>query len=158
MTPEAISTVRATAPALKEHGKAITQRMYEIAFEARPDTRHLFSNTWMVSSNAGRRQAAALAACVYAYAVHIDNPDALGQAIESIAGKHVNAKVLPETYPLIGECLLAAIKDVLGDTATPQVISAWEEAYGALAGILIERERTLYKERTDKLFRIQEAR
>ena len=39
MKAETIEIVKATAPVIKEHGQAITQRMYEIAFAARPDAR-----------------------------------------------------------------------------------------------------------------------
>ena len=77
MKAETISTIKATAPVLKEHGQAITQRMYEIAFDARPDARQLFATTWMVSSEEGRKQAGRLAGAVYAYAEHIDDLEKL---------------------------------------------------------------------------------
>jgi nitric oxide dioxygenase len=66
MKAETIEIVKATAPVIKEHGQAITQRMYEIAFAARPDARHLFTTTWMVNSEEGRKQAGRLAGAVYA--------------------------------------------------------------------------------------------
>ena len=45
----------------------------------------------------------------------------------------------------MGKHLLAAIKDVLADAATDDVIAAWGEAYGLLAEIFIERERAIYE-------------
>ena len=53
MNPDTVEIVKATAPVLKEHGEKITQRMYEIAFQARPDTRRFFENTWMVNAEEG---------------------------------------------------------------------------------------------------------
>ena len=47
MKPETIAIVKATAPVIQEMGTLITQRMYEIAFEARPDLRRFFRTTWM---------------------------------------------------------------------------------------------------------------
>ena len=158
MKAETIEIVKATAPVIKEHGQAITQRMYEIAFAARPDARHLFTNTWMVNSEEGRKQAGRLAGAVYAYAQNIDELGKLRGPVEHIANSHVDAKVLPETYPVIGQCLMVAIKDVLGDEATPEIISAWEEAYDALGDILIGREGEIYKERNDALFPVEESR
>ena len=158
MTPETIKIVKATAPIIKEKGQDITQRMYEIAFDTRPDARQFFVNTWMVDSEQGRRQAGLLAKACYAYASNIDDLGKLAPAVESIAQKHVDTKVLPETYPVIGECLLAAIKDVLGEAATPEILSAWAEAYGSLADIFIEREKQIYKERDNQLFPVEEAR
>lgn len=158
MSPDTVEIVKATAPVLKEHGEKITQRMYEIAFQARPDTRRFFENTWMVNAEEGRKQAGRLANAVYAYASHIDELEKLGGVVEHIAQKHVQTKILPETYPVIGECLLAAMKDVLGDAATPEVLEAWEEAYGVLADIFIKREREIYQEQDNELFPVEASR
>jgi nitric oxide dioxygenase len=57
----------------------------------------------------------------------------------------VEARILPEQYPLIGAKLLEAMKDVLGEAATEEVIDAWGEAYNALANIFIGTEAKLYK-------------
>ena len=155
MKPGTIEIVKATAPVLKEHGRKITQRMYEIAFQLRPDLRPFFANTWMKDPEAGRKQAEQLAAAVYAYALHIDELEKLSKGVEKITKVHIAAKIIPEMYPVIGECLLAAMKDVLGDAATPEVLEAWEEAYGALAEILINREREIYQEQDKELFPVK---
>ena len=158
MKAKTISIIKATAPVFREHGNAITQRMYEIVFDARPDTRQLFATSWMVSSEEGRKQAGRLARAVYACAQRIDDRGKLVKAVEYIAQRHVETKVLPETYPVIGQSLMAAIKDVLGDAATPEIIGAWQEAYDALADIFIQREGAIYKERNGALFPVEEAR
>ena len=158
MNPDTVKIVKATAPVVKEHGQKITQRMYEIAFQARPDTRRFFENTWMVNAEEGRKQAGRLANAVYAYASHIDELEKLGGVVEHIAQKHVQTKILPERYPVIGECLLAAMKEVLGDAATPEVLEAWEEAYGALADIFIKREQEIYQDQDAELFPVEASR
>jgi nitric oxide dioxygenase len=145
ISQKTIDIVKATAPAVKEHGEKITSRMYEIAFAERPDYKLGFENTWMVDAH-GNGQAKKLAASVYAYATHIDRLDELAAAVERIAHKHVEARILPEQYSLIGAKLLEAMKDVLGDAATEEVIDAWSEAYSALANIFIDAEAKLYKE------------
>ena len=155
MNPKTIEIVKETAPVVKEPGLKITLRMYEIAFESRPDLRQLFVNTWMKSPEEGRKQANQLAAAVYAYASNIDELEKLSKAVEIIAKAHVNTKIIPEMYPVIGECLLAAMKDVLGGAATPEVLEAWEEAYGALAEIFINREREIYQDRNSELFPVK---
>jgi len=157
MRQKTIDIVKATTPVVKEHGAKITQRMYEIAFEERPDLRRFFENTWMKDIEGGRKQAGKLAASVYAYAQHIDELEKLSPAVEHIAHVHVNTKVLPETYPVIGECLLAAMKDVLGEAATPEILEAWTEAYGALADIFINREREIYKQEDSQMFLPKDA-
>jgi nitric oxide dioxygenase len=55
----------------------------------------------------------------------------------------VSLGVRPDQYPIVGEHLLGAIKAVLGDAATEDIISAWAQAYGNLADILMGRESEL---------------
>ncbi|MDV3002002.1 MAG: Flavohemoprotein [Chroococcopsis gigantea SAG 12.99] len=157
MKQETIDIVKATTPVVKEHGHKITQRMYEIAFEEHPDLRAFFESTWMKNAEEGRRQAGKLADSVYSYASHIDELEKLNQAVEHIAHVHADSKIIPETYPIIGECLLAAMKDVLGEAATPEILSAWAEAYEALSAIFINREKEIYKEKNSQMFSPEEA-
>ena len=52
--------------------------------------------------------------------------------------------ILPEHYPHVAEALLRAIRDVLGDAATDDILAAWGEAYWFLAHALIGREKAIY--------------
>ncbi len=137
-----IDVVKSTAPVIKEHGKTITSRMYEIMFATHPEVKSQFD----MSAQANGTQPAKLATAVYAYATHIDDLGALKSAVDKIAHRHVATHVLPEQYPVVGECLLQAIQDVLGDAATPEVMTAWTKAYQALAEIFIDREQQIYQE------------
>jgi len=129
--------IKSTAPLLKEHGEAITTAMYKIMFAKYPEAEALFKD-------AEPDQYKKLANMVYAYAANIDNLDSLQSGIEKVAQIHVNANILPKHYPWVGESLLAAIKEVLGDAATPEILDAWEEAYGILAQVFIAREEEIY--------------
>lgn len=71
VSQKTIEIVKATAPTLKEKGHEITKRMYQIAFEERPEYKRFFETTWMQHIDGGS-QPAKLAASVYAYATHID--------------------------------------------------------------------------------------
>lgn len=140
MTNETKAIIKATAPVLKEHGEAITTAMYKVLFEKYPETQELFKN-------ADPDQHKKLASAVYAYAANIDKLENLGKGIEQMATVHVNTNVQPEHYPMVGDALLQAIKTVLGDAATDEIIAAWAEAFGFLAGVLINREKELYAEK-----------
>jgi nitric oxide dioxygenase len=135
--------IKSTAPVIKEHGEAITTAMYEIMFAKYPEAKALFKN-------AEPDQYKKLANMVYAYAANIDNLDSLQSGIEKVAQIHVDTNVLPKHYPWVGESLLAAIKKVLGEAATPEILNAWEEAYGFLANVFIAREKELYDEKLAK--------
>ena len=128
--------VKATAPVLQDKGVEITTRMYARMAEEQPKLKALF-----VNSRDG--QADRLAAAVLAYAQNIEKLEALGPSIEAIAKKHVSAKVLPKHYPIVGQLLLAAMQDVLGDAINDEILEAWKEAYFYLADIFIEKEASI---------------
>ncbi|HWT51485.1 MAG TPA: NO-inducible flavohemoprotein [Caulobacter sp.] len=130
-----IAVVKATVPALAEHGAAITAAMYARLFQDE-HIRALFNQANQESGS----QVKALAGAVLAYARNIDNLGALGPAVERMAQKHIGYNILPEHYPYVATALLGAIKDVLGEAATDDILNAWGEAYWALANILMGHE------------------
>lgn len=134
--------VKSTAPVLAEHGTTITTVFYRNLFEAHPELLNVFNH----ANQAQGRQQAALANAVYAAAVHIDNLENILPAVVQIAHKHVSLGIKPEHYPIVGEFLLKAIKEVLGEAATDEILTAWEEAYGVIAGAFIGVEDSMYKE------------
>lgn len=136
------SIIKSTVPVLAEHGTAITTVFYKNMFEAHPELLNIFNHA---NQKKGRQQAA-LANTVYAAAVHIDNLEAILPAVVQIANKHVSLGVKPEHYPIVGEYLLKAIKEVLGDAATDDIINAWAEAYGVIADAFIGVEHKMYEE------------
>jgi len=142
LSDKTIDLVKATVPALETHGLTITRRMYERMFQ-NPDIRDLFNQSHHGETGS---QPKALAVAVLAYARNIDNLGALASRVERIAQKHVGLNILPEHYPAVAEALLGAIKDVLGDAATDEILAAWGEAYWLLADVLIAREGHLYRE------------
>lgn len=139
---QTIAYVKATVPALEAHGLDIVREMYSRMFE-NPEIRDLFNQSH--HGDAGS-QPRALTAAILAYANNIDNLAALAPAVERIAQKHVGLQILPEHYPHVAEALLGAIKAVLGDAATDEILAAWGEAYWFLANILIAREGRIYSE------------
>lgn len=137
---QTIDIIKSTVPVLEQHGVAITKTFYSNLFEAHPALFNIFNQT---NQRKGRQQTA-LANTVYAAAVHIENLEALLPAVVKIAHKHRSLGILPEHYPIVGEFLLGAIQEVLGDAATPAIIDAWGQAYGVIADIFISVEEDLY--------------
>lgn len=159
LSEKTVAIVKATAPVLDVHGETLTRHFYKRMFSHNPEVAPLFNPS---NQHAGSQQRA-LAAAICAYAANIDNLEVLGGAVELIAQKHASLRIKPEHYPIVGENLLASIREVLGDAATDDIMDAWAEAYGFLADILIGREAQIYKEQAQaaggwedfKKFRIQ---
>lgn len=135
-----IAIVKATASVVAQHAEAITTRFYTLMFEGNPEVKGFFNQAHQHTGG----QQKALAGAICAYAANIDNLGALGPAVELIAQKHCSLNIQPEHYPIVGKHLLVAIKDVLGDGVTDQIIAAWASAYGFLAEVLITREKEIY--------------
>lgn len=96
-------------------------------------------------------QVLALANAVLAYAQNIDDLDKILPAVRRICHKHVSRGVEAAHYTAVGECLLAAISDVLGDeVATRSVMTAWEEAFGTLAETFVAIEADLKMDLSQK--------
>ena len=141
LTEQTRALVKASVPALQAHGLALTQRFYERLFLAHPALKEMFNQRHQQDDS----QSQALAGAVLAYAQHIDRPEVLAGALTHIAHKHVSLGIRAEHYPLVGQQLLGAMGDVLGEAATPELVAAWGQAYGWLAQQLIQAESALYQ-------------
>lgn len=145
LSDQTIALVKATVPALEAHGLDIVHEMYSRMFQ-NPEIRDLFNQSHHGDSGSQPR---ALTGAILAYASNIDNLGALAPAVERIAQKHVGLQILPEHYPHVAEALLGAIKAILGDAATDEILAAWGEAYWFLANILIAREGRIYTDQKE---------
>lgn len=140
LSQKTIDIITSTVPVLEVHGVAITTAMYKNLFEAHPELLNIFNHANQVKG----RQQNALANTVYAAALHIDNLAAIIPVVKQIGQKHISLGIKPEHYPIVGEHLLAAIKEVLGDAATDEIINAWAEAYGVISDAFIGNEEEMY--------------
>ncbi|WP_053217924.1 NO-inducible flavohemoprotein [Virgibacillus senegalensis] len=146
LSQKTIEIVKSTVPVLEEHGKTITTRFYQLLFDHHPELLNIFNHA---NQKKGRQQQA-LANAVYAAAAHIDQLETILPAVKQISHKHRSLGVKPAHYPIVGENLLLAIKDVLGEQATDEIIEAWGEAYGVIADVFIQVEEEMYQEAAEK--------
>lgn len=146
--------IDASVPVLREHGLTITRTFYSNMFAEHPELTNLFN----MGNQASGVQQQSLASAVFAYAANIDNAAALGPVVSRIVHKHASVGLKPEHYPIVGRHLLGAIQQVLGDAATPALISAWDEAYSELASALIGAEKEMYTQAGIEPGQLQEMR
>ncbi len=132
--------IKSTVPVLKSHGLEITKTFYKNMFEQNPEVKQLFN---MDKQESGE-QPKALAMAILSVAQNIDNLEAIKPVVDRIGVIHCNSKVQSEYYPIVGKHLLGAIKEVLGDDATEDVIDAWAKTYGVIAEIFINNEKEIY--------------
>ncbi|RXZ36123.1 NO-inducible flavohemoprotein [Oxalobacteraceae bacterium CAVE-383] len=144
LTDSQRAIVKSTVPLLESGGEALVTHFYRMLLRDYPQVAPLFNKAHQSSG----AQPRALANGLLMYARHIDRLDQLGDLVGAIVSKHVALQILPEHYPMVGDCLLRAIREVLGaEIATDAVLEAWGAAYGQLAGILIGLEKKVYDEK-----------
>ncbi|MCL4136968.1 UNVERIFIED_CONTAM: hypothetical protein GTU68_053545, partial [Idotea baltica] len=141
LSEKTIDTVKAITPLVAANAETITRRFYELMFAGNPEVQVFFNQAHQHSGG----QQKALAGAICAYFSNIDNLGVLAPAVEVIAQKHCALGIQPEHYPIVGKHLIAAIKDVMGDAATDEIIGSVEEAYGVLAEVCINREKEIYQ-------------
>ena len=146
MKQQHIDIVKATTPVVEPLARDITEHFYPLMFKRYPEVKNYFNQSHQEAGS--QRQAVANA--FIAYAKNIERLEALGDAVALIAHKHCSLGVLPEHYPIIGECLLEAVAHVLGSSATEEVMEAWTAAFYRLADILISIEYDIYQKNHER--------
>lgn len=136
-----IDIIKSTVPVLEQHGEKITKKFYELMFNNHPELLNIFNHA---NQEQGRQQKA-LANAVYNAAKYIDRLEEIIPVVIQIGHKHRSLGIKPEHYPIVGKHLLLAIKAVLGEAATDEIMNAWEKAYGVIADAFISVEQELYE-------------
>ncbi|EGZ15693.1 hypothetical protein PHYSODRAFT_315887 [Phytophthora sojae] len=139
MSDSTIAILKATAPVVKEHGTEITSNMYRIMFSEFPEVQNLFNMSHHRVAGA-TKGVPALANTVIDFAANCDRLGNLGDAVPRMVHKHVSLNIRAKHYPIIGGCLLRAIKLVLEDAATDEIMDAWKQGNWFLADLIIQAE------------------
>ncbi|PLT34932.1 NO-inducible flavohemoprotein [Bacillus sp. V5-8f] len=142
LSQKTIEIIKSTVPVLEVKGTEITTVFYKNLFESHPELLNIFNHA---NQKRGRQQTA-LANTVLAAATYIDNLETILPVVKQIAHKHRSLVIKPEHYPIVGQHLLGAIKQVLGEAATDDIINSWGEAYGVIAQVFIDIEKEMYQE------------
>jgi len=102
------------------------QIFYDKLFEYDPSLRKLFKNDM---SEQGRKLMATLGVAVKS----LTDLNGLVPVLQKLAERHVGYGVKAEDYTPVGNALLYALKQGLGDDFTPDVREAWVETYRLVA-------------------------
>ena len=140
LTQKEISIIKDTVPLLQEEGQTITSKFYNRLFETHPELKNIFNQT----NQKKGLQSSALAMAVLSAADNIDDLSPIVPAIMPVVYKHCALQVTPDHYPIVGETLLWAIKEVTGLTDDSEIIQTWGKAYHVIAEAFINLEQEVY--------------
>ncbi|KAK4093839.1 hypothetical protein ACCO45_007648 [Purpureocillium lilacinum] len=133
--------IRATIPALTEHGELVVTVFYRNLLRNHPELKNYFNTANQVNGFQPR----ALASIILQFAKNINHIYEIVPKLERVCQKHCSLGVQPEHYGILGKHLLESFSEVLGHAMTPEALQAWNKAYTILANMLIGREKQLYR-------------
>ena len=118
--------VRRSFRKLTRHADTAANLLYKKLFEIDPACRMLFECDmhWQ-----GRKLMQMLAVVV----VGLNTPETTIPAIRALGKRHVSYGIKAGDYESVGQALMFALQETLGDEYTPQVDEAWLAFYGFIA-------------------------
>jgi len=85
-----------------------------------------------------RRQKGMLLAALVLLRKSLRDLDAIVPKLRELGARHVAYGAVPEHYPVVGAALLTSMAQVAGPAWTQEYEDAWSEAYGIVAGVMVE--------------------
>jgi len=125
-----LSLLRESLAQATDREPIITRRFYEILFARYPGVRPLFGRD-------SARQQQMLQEALVAVLDHIEDARWLETTLGSLGAKHIDYGVTEEMYAWVGECLIATLAELVGDDWTPAHTEAWQQAYDAIAQLML---------------------
>jgi hemoglobin-like flavoprotein len=68
---------------------------------------------------------------------HIEEPEFLGAYLQGLGAIHLAYGVESEHYPLVGECLIAALAETAGKSWSPAEEAVWRDAFGFISDAML---------------------
>ena len=103
---------------------------YTKLFEAAPGLRHLFKED--ISGQANKL------VTILGYVVSkLNHMNELLPAVKQLGVRHNGYGAEPFHYEVVGQCLIATLKEGIGDEWTPEIQDAWITAYNTLKNVMI---------------------
>ncbi|PZD73073.1 Bacterial hemoglobin [Acaryochloris thomasi RCC1774] len=131
-SPMNIELLERSFEQIRPQAIAFSNHFYETLFRHNPGIKPLFAN---ISQQAqGKKLIFSLAAIIE----NLRSPEVLEPALKSLGARHFEVGTLEEHYPLVGQALFETFAAYLGSDWTPATMDAWQEAYEAIATIMLE--------------------
>lgn len=114
---------------------AFPARFYAILFERHPELRSMFHR----SSPGAQQKMFVQKLC--AIVDHVDDPLWLERELAHLVDTHRAYGVRDEMYPWVGDALIQALREGLGDELTPEVEQSWRSAYATITELMLRASR-----------------
>ena len=140
MTTQQIQLVQQSWENIKPASQATGELFYKNLFEKAPQIRHLFASD--VTEQAGR-----LTYMLTYIVSRLDKLDTILEDVQRLAVRHNKYGAGPKHYMIVGECLLATLKEGLGKHWNNELMQAWASAYNIIANAMIVAQQESLEKR-----------
>ena len=130
MTPDRRQLVTESWKALAPNGQQVGAIFYRRLFEIDPSLRPLFKDA--ILDEQIRKLITMLDLIVH----WLDIPERLVPVLKQLGARHQGYGVQDEHYGKVGTALIGTLEEGLGDKFTPDLRSAWTEAYLLISSLM----------------------
>jgi len=113
-------------------GDELMEIFYTRLFAVAPAVQPLFAGSDM------KRQQAMLLSALVLLRKSLRDLERVVPTLRNLGARHVAYGAQPEHYPVVGEVLIGAMATVAGEAWEPRFEAAWAEAFGVVAGAMLE--------------------
>jgi hemoglobin-like flavoprotein len=113
-------------------GDELMEIFYARLFAVAPAVRPLFAGSDM------KRQQAMLLSALVLLRKSLRDLERVVPTLRNLGARHVAYGAKAEHYPVVGEVLIGAMATVAGEAWEPRFEAAWTEAFGVVAGAMLE--------------------
>jgi hemoglobin-like flavoprotein len=131
MNAEQIKLVQESFEQVKPIADKAAEIFYTRLFQVAPHTRHMFKGDM-------KKQGAMLMSTLGLAVGSLNDLDKIIPAVRALGKRHAGYNVRPEHFALVGDSFLWTLEQAFGPAFTPELKSAWTEAYLLLAGVMQE--------------------
>ncbi len=131
LTTAQIGLIRDSFHRLEPDVETASELLYVRLFEIAPELRSMFRSDM---TGQGMQFMRTLGLIVQ----HLDDPETLRPHLEHLAQGHAAFGVKPEHFRPMGQALIWAMRETLGETFPEAAAAAWEAAYELLAREMVQ--------------------
>ena len=113
-------------------GDELMEIFYARLFAVAPAVQPLFAGSDM------KRQQAMLLSALVLLRKSLRDLERVVPTLRNLGARHVAYGAQAEHYPVVGEVLIGAMATVAGEAWEPRFEAAWAEAFGVVAGAMLE--------------------
>lgn len=127
-----VDLLRSSFNKIKPQADEFVEKFYHNLFSDYPSTKPLFEQTDMSAQK--KKLLDALVLVIQ----NLTSTSVLATALKQLGERHKRYGILPKHYPFVGNSLIKTFAEFLGPDWTPDVQTAWLDAYGAIKDLMLQ--------------------